>query len=136
LIVDRFRRRSTIPNDQRSTIQRSTIFENLDVYRVAKEALALSLDERKRWKGLPGELSSQLERALVSCVLNIAEGAGRATRADQKRHYAIARGSAYESAAILSIVSLYRTEEQAICETIRARLVRVIQMLNKMCARA
>jgi len=98
--------------------------------------LALSLDERKRWKGLPGELSSQLERALVSCVLNIAEGAGRATRADQKRHYAIARGSAYESAAILSIVSLYRTEEQAICETIRARLVRVIQMLNKMCARA
>jgi len=110
-------------------------FENLDVYQVAKEALSLSLDERQRWKGLPGELSSQLERALVSCVLNIAEGAGRATRADQKRHYVIARGSAYEAAAVLSIVSLYRIEEQATCETVRGRLVRVIQMLNKMCVK-
>ena len=34
----------------------------------------------------------------LSIVQNIAEGAGRVGRADKARHYAIARGSAMESA--------------------------------------
>jgi len=101
-------------------------------YRAAREALEMALAGRKQWKGMPGELSMQFERALVSVVLNIAEGAGRATAADQRRHYAIARGSANEAGAVLGIVEAYRgVDERILCE-IRSRLIRVVQMLNRM----
>jgi|SRR5579871_3277219 len=107
-------------------------FERLDVYCAAKEALEIALGMRKQWKGMPGELSSQFERALVSVVLNIAEGAGRASAADQRRHYAIARGSANEAGAVLSIVAVYRSVDGRAGEAIRSRLVRAVQMLNRM----
>jgi four helix bundle protein len=80
--------------------------------------------------GGPGELRSQLERALVSTVANIAEGAGRATRADRRRHYAIARGSANEAGAALAIAELYVMHPHH--AEMRSRLVRVVQMLNAM----
>jgi four helix bundle protein len=38
-------------------------------------------------------------------VANIAEGAGRRTRADAGRHYFIARGSAMESASHLDVMT-------------------------------
>jgi len=107
-------------------------FEELDVYRAAKEALGIALAARKEWKGMPGELAPQFERALVSVVLNIAEGAGRASAADQRRHYAIARGSANEAGAVLSIVAAYRAVDGGTEEAIRSRLVRVVQMLSRM----
>ncbi len=59
-----------------------------------------------RWLPLKrAELSDQLDRASLSCALNIAEGAGRAGR-DQARHYAIARGSAFECLAVLDLLDL------------------------------
>ena len=59
-----------------------------------------------RWLPLKrAELSDQLDRASISCCLNIAEGAGRSGR-DQARHYAIARGSAFECLAILDLLDL------------------------------
>ena len=105
-------------------------FERLDVYRVAREALALGITARGRLGGLPGELRSQLERALVSMVANIAEGAGRASRADRRRHYAIARGSANEAGAALEIARLYG--EFAEHGAMRTKLIRVVRMLNVM----
>src|SRR5579871_6038781 len=107
-------------------------FERLDVYCAAKEALEIALGMRKQWKGMPGELSSQFERALVSAVLNIAEGAGRASAVDQKRHYAIARGSANEAGAVLAIVASYRAVDEQAIRAIRGRLIRVVQMLTRM----
>jgi len=59
-----------------------------------------------RWLPLKrAELSDQLDRASLSCALNIAEGSGRAGR-DQARHYAIARGSAFECLAVLDLLDL------------------------------
>jgi four helix bundle protein len=59
-----------------------------------------------RWLPLKRtELSDQLDRASISAVLNVAEGAGRAGR-DQARHYAIARGSAFECLAVLDLLDL------------------------------
>src|SRR5688500_16772936 len=46
-------------------------------------------------------LRDQLERASLSIVLNIAEGAGRRSRRDKSRFYTIARGSGMESAALI-----------------------------------
>jgi four helix bundle protein len=104
------------------------------VHQVAKQALQLALAHRSHWRGLPGEMGPQLERALVSVVLNIAEGAGRATAADQRRHYTIARGSATEAAACVEIAMLYGVPE-ALCEEIDWLLGRVIQMLGALIRR-
>lgn len=60
-----------------------------------------------RWLPLKrAELSDQLDRASLSIALNIAEGAGRSTPRDQARHYAIARGSAFECLAVLDLLEL------------------------------
>jgi four helix bundle protein len=103
-------------------------FRKLEVYRVAKEALQLTLANRGNWRGLPGEMGPQLERALVSVVLNIAEGAGRWSAADQRRHYQIACGSATEAAACVEIAAMYGAPRD-LCEQIDALLGRVTQML-------
>lgn len=107
-------------------------FERLDAFRTAREALAIAFDNRAGWSGLPGNIASQFERAMVSVVLNIAEGAGRESRADQGRHYAIARGSANEAGAVLEIVAAYGALSSETHGAIRSRLIRVVQMLNAM----
>ena len=72
-----------------------------------------------RWLPLKrAELSDQLDRASISCCLNIAEGAGRSGR-DQARHYAIARGSAFECLAVLDLLDL----EAAAAGSPQARVV-------------
>ena len=103
-------------------------FRRLEAYQVAKQALELALNHRGHWRGLPGEMGPQMERALVSVVLNIAEGAGRWTAPDQRRHYQIASGSATESAACVEMAMLYGAP-RALCEQIDSLLRRVAQML-------
>ena len=76
--------------------------EKLDCYRLAVEFQALAGGLVPKRSGLSG-LRDQLDRASVSIVLNIAEGAGRFSPADKARFYAIARGSATECAAIVDI---------------------------------
>src|SRR4051794_19090197 len=82
-------------------------YQRLEVFQVAKEALKVGIQHRTCWKGLPGELGPQLERAMLSVVNNIVEGAGRVSAADQRRHYQIARGSANEAAGCIEMASLY-----------------------------
>ncbi len=109
-------------------------FRKLEVYQVAKRALQVALDNRKCWRGLPGEIGPQMERALVSVVLNIAEGAGRWSAADQRRHYQIASGSATEAAACAEMAAMYGAP-RATCEQIDGYLRRVAQMIDAMIRR-
>ncbi len=51
-------------------------------------------------------LRDQALRAAKSVCLNTAEGAGRVTRADKARAFAIARGEAVEAAAAVEIAEL------------------------------
>jgi four helix bundle protein len=107
-------------------------FERLDVWRVADDALGLALRARGGWRRLPGDLGDQAMRALISVVHNIAEGAGRRSPADQRRHYTIARGSANEAGAAIRIIHQCGALDEKSHEAIRSRLIRVVQMLNKM----
>jgi four helix bundle protein len=109
-------------------------FRKLQVYQVAKQALELALAHRSHWRGAPGELGPQMERALVSVTLNIAEGAGRWSAADQRRHYQIACGSATEVLACIEIAAMYGAPA-AICTELDSLLVRVVQMLGAMIRR-
>jgi four helix bundle protein len=80
-------------------------FEKFPVYKraleYAREAedLLLQLDLPKN-----SRIADQLSRASLSISLNIAEGAGRYSKADKKNFYIIARGSVFECVAILDIL--------------------------------
>jgi four helix bundle protein len=77
-------------------------------------------------------LRDQLERASLSIVLNIAEGAGRCTPAERRRHFIIALGSVYECASILDVLRLRRLASLQRCSRARDCAVRIAQMLAKL----
>jgi four helix bundle protein len=103
--------------------------EKLDVYRVALEAQALVAHLLTAVHRI---LRDQLERASISSVLNIAEGAGRLSRRDKRRHYAVARGSAMECAAAIDVISRRGQASAEDCNRVRGLYVRVVQMLTKL----
>ena len=107
-------------------------FQRLDVYQCAVEFLAISIDVSTRLPKGYAALADQLRRSALSVPLNIAEGAGRMSKADAARHYAIARGSAMECAAIVDALKLLDT----ITEPQHARaldlLARMVAMLTKL----
>ena len=78
--------------------------ERLDVYRLALDFLVFAHQVLKTLPRGHSHLSDQLTRASTSIVLNIAEGAGKHSKADKRRYYLSARGSATESAALLDVL--------------------------------
>src|SRR5688572_15501614 len=107
--------------------------ERLDVYRLALEFNGLT-SALPLGRGLRG-LRDQLDRASTSIVLNIAEAVGRRGAADRARFFAIARGSATECAAILDILRARQLAVPAITSRGRSLLVRIVQMLTRLCQR-
>jgi four helix bundle protein len=65
--------------------------------------LAVNFYRLSRTLQIRGNLKEQLDRAASSVVLNLAEGRGRGTKADQKRFFQIAMGSVRECQAILDL---------------------------------
>ena len=107
-------------------------FQKLDVYQRAIEFLALALEIISKLPKGHGRLAAQLLESAQSTVSNIAEGAGRRTRADAGHHYLMARGSAMESASHLDVMKV-----MAIVDADRYRrgielLEAVVSMLTKM----
>ena len=101
--------------------------EKLDVFRRAVEFQVLAAEIAGK---APAGLRDQFERASVSIVLNIGEGAGRRSPRDKRRFYSIARGSAMECGAILAIVAARKLADATECESARRLLIRVVQMLS------
>ena len=90
--------------------------EKLDVYAVALELQALAstlVPPQNR------VLHDQMERASLSVVLNIAEGAGRRSRKDKRRFYTMARGSACECAAAVDVLRQRHLAPEGACATAR-----------------
>lgn len=104
--------------------------EKLDAYRVALEFQTLIAVLVPR-RGC-ASLRDQLERASSSVTLNLAEGAGRRAPADKAHFYAMARGSAMESAAVLDVLLARGLADAAVARRGRGLLVRVVQMLTKL----
>ena len=79
--------------------------QRLDAFHVARD---FCVSVRQSLRHLPasrGGLRDQLERASLSTVLSIAEGANRRSRADKRHRFVIARGECGECAAALEIAS-------------------------------
>ena len=94
---------------------------NFRTYQIAlqfyKECKKLRISNRN--------IRDQFERASLSIVLNIAEGAGRSTTKDRKRFYTIAFGSLRETQCLLQILNQEKLYLQS--DTVAACLYRLIQ---------
>jgi four helix bundle protein len=108
-------------------------FQKLDVYQCAIEFVSLAIDIAAAIPRGHGALGDQLRPAAFSVPLNIAEAAGRASDADGARHYAIARGSAMECAAVLDVVRCLGALEEGTHRRGMELLGRVVAMLTKLC---
>ena len=100
----------------------------VDVYGVALELHGLCCTLVAQLNRI---VKDQLERASLSVVLNIAEAAGRRSRRDKARFYAIARGSATEVAALLDVLALRRLASPAQIRSGRRLAIRIVQMLTR-----
>ena len=78
-------------------------------------------------------MAEQLRRASLSIPLNIAEGSGKSTGPDQRRYYAIARGSAMECAAIIDAALALALIEPPQVQEGDQLLLSMVRMLSKMC---
>ena len=106
-------------------------FETLNVYHESKRFCS---EIYLRTRLFPDSelygLTSQLRRAAVSVVANLAEGCGRRTRVEQRRFYNIGHASLYECVALLGIAVdlLLLTEDDY--KPIRNKAESISAMLN------
>ena len=70
-------------------------------------------------------MKDQFERALLSIVLNLAEGSGKLTRKDRRRFYSIALGSLREVQALLDLTQCHKQLKDS--DPLAASLYRLIQ---------
>lgn len=107
-------------------------YEKLDVYQRTIEFLSLVLGAIEDFPRGQSAVRDQLKRAAMSIALNIAEGVGRPSRQDAKRFYAIARGSAMESGAVIDVCCLLGLINEQSSRNAKALLERIVAMLSKM----
>jgi four helix bundle protein len=108
-------------------------FERLDVYRCAIDFLALAVRVAAKMPRGHADLRDQLRRASASISLNIAEASGKTSAPDRARFHSIARGSAFECAAILDVLQLHGAVATSDVDEGKLLLSRVVAMLSKMC---
>jgi four helix bundle protein len=106
--------------------------EKLDVYQLAIEFVARANDVVENLPRGRGYLADQLQRAALSIVLNIAEGAGKFSSKDKAAFYLRARGSSTESAAVLDVCARLKLVNAGTGEEHKAVLERIAQMLTKL----
>ena len=107
--------------------------EHLDVFRLAHQ-LALKIYDLTR--SFPRDetwgLAGQLRRAAVSVPANIAEGAGRLSRAEYRRFVGIARGSAVEVSYYLRLACDLGYSSKSESENLRRQYESVCKMLTRL----
>ena len=113
-------------------------FEKLEVYKKARDFNKVIRAKILSSSELDQPTRSQLSRAALSIMLNIAEGAGRFTKPDKRNFYVIARGSIFECVAICDfllddriIASSKYDEIYGMAEEISKMLYAMIQKLEK-----
>ena len=106
--------------------------EKLDVYQLAIDFVAGANNLVESLPRGRGYLADQLQRAALSIVLNIAEGAGKFSSKDKAAFYLRARGSTTECAAVLDVCNRLKLVNAGACEDHKGILERISQMLTKL----
>jgi four helix bundle protein len=113
--------------------RRAMNFRKLEVYQFAVRFLPMASEIAGALPQRHAGLADQLRRASLSIPLNIAEGSGKTTAPDQRRFYAMARGSAMECAAIIDACLALSLIERTRSEQADDLLCSIVRMLSKMC---
>jgi four helix bundle protein len=103
-------------------------FEKLDVYLKAKTFNKQVYNYLQHQKDLDRTTKDQLRRASFSIMLNIAEGSSRFSKSDRKNFFIIARGSAFECAAIFEFLK----EENLLAMELHNEFYQKSEELSKM----
>ena len=103
--------------------------EDLDVYQVALKLVAW-LDPMLTNFSCSSDLCSKLDKSTTSIVLNIAEGNGRFTGADQSKFYQTAYKSTIQSSALLDLSEGNETKQSEGRELLR-RIAAMLTALSK-----
>jgi len=105
--------------------------ENTRIYPLTLELVRLIKQVMDELPTGFGFLADQMRRAVSSVPLNFSEGYGKSTPAEQRRYFRIARGSAYEVAAILDVALSFaviaphkHAAGKELCDHIAAMLTR------------
>lgn len=106
--------------------------EKLDVYVLAVDFVARANEVAGALPRGRGYVADQIQRAALSIVLNIAEGAGKYSGDDKAAFYARARGSATESAAALDVCAKLNMLPVEVCGEHKAVLARLVRMLTRL----
>jgi four helix bundle protein len=108
-------------------------FRDLIVYQQSVQVLPIAAEIATALPQVHSGLADQIRRASVSIPLNIAEGSGKTTRPDQRRFYAMARGSAMECGAIVDACVALKLVREDRATAANELLASVVRMLSKMC---
>ena len=103
--------------------------EDLDVYQVALQLIAW-LDPMLTKFSCSADLRLKLDKSTTAIVLNIAEGNGRFTGADQSKFYETAYKATIQSASLIDLAGANGLEEAAGVEEGRELLRRIAAMLT------
>lgn len=107
-------------------------FEELRVYKEAIEISKFVYKITQKWPNSETyALTDQLRRAVVSIVLNIAEGSSRTSK-DFGHFLSIARGSCYECIAILTIARDLRYIDQINYQDLYVKIEIISKMLTSL----
>jgi len=115
------------------TILPGVNFRTLDVCQSPVRFLPLAAGIADSLPPRYAAMAEQLRRASLSIPLNIAEGSGKTTGPDQRRFYAIARGSAMECAAIMDACCALSLIESSRAEDADQLLLSAVRMLSRVC---
>lgn len=78
-------------------------------------------------------MADQFRRASISIPLNVAEGVGKHSRAEQARFHAVARGSAMECGVILDVARVLEVGPAESIDHAKQLVVSIVEMLTRMC---
>ena len=106
--------------------------DRLDVYRLSIEYVSAAFNVSKSLSGMHRHARDQWLRAAQSIPLNIAEGNGKRSLKDRARFFDIARGSAFECAAIQDVLVASGGLDDTVSRAMKLKLKRIVSMLTRM----
>jgi len=106
--------------------------EKMDVYQLSVDFISIANELVESIPKGRAYLGNQLQRAALSIVLNIAEGAGKFSPKDKASFYTTARGSTTECAAVLDVCRQLQLIDEDVLKENKEILNRIAQMLTKL----
>lgn len=103
--------------------------EKLECYKQSVEMAEDLSKEVAKWPRGYGYLSDQLNRAVASITLNIAEGNAKFSQAERRRFFKIARASVAEVSACLDLMRAFGLTNSVEVSALKSRLEAISKML-------